>query len=161
MHSANVIHRDIKPANILVSCVDCSVKIADFGLARVVEVDVMARNQGLGNSVRCDGSFTNTVTDFESSNKVIAKDQDQSYSLGAMDTTGPLSDDSGHDSSGLDMSGGGMGMGLQPTAFDSQPFAGSGAMVTKVPLKRALTKHVVSHYLSYILLSLFAYAYLS
>lgn len=149
MHSANVIHRDIKPANILVSCVDCSVKIADFGLARVVEVDVMARNQG--NSVKCDGS-TNTVTDFESSNKAIAKDQDQSYSLGAMDTSGPLSDDSGHDSSGLDMSAG--GMGLQPTAFDSQPFAGSGATVTKVPLKRALTKHVVSHYLSYILLSL-------
>jgi serine/threonine protein kinase len=37
MHSANVIHRDIKPANILVSCTDCSVRIADFGLSRVVE----------------------------------------------------------------------------------------------------------------------------
>lgn len=37
MHSANVIHRDIKPANILVSCADCSVCIADFGLSRVVE----------------------------------------------------------------------------------------------------------------------------
>ena len=31
--------RDIKPANILVSCSDCSVKIADFGLSRVIEAD--------------------------------------------------------------------------------------------------------------------------
>lgn len=30
---------DIKPANILVSCSDCSVKIADFGLSRVVEAN--------------------------------------------------------------------------------------------------------------------------
>lgn len=37
IHSANVIHRDLKPANILVSCIDCTTKIADFGLARVVE----------------------------------------------------------------------------------------------------------------------------
>jgi mitogen-activated protein kinase 1/3 len=41
MHSANVIHRDIKPANILISCTDCSVKIADFGLARVIGEDAM------------------------------------------------------------------------------------------------------------------------
>jgi mitogen-activated protein kinase 1/3 len=39
IHSANVIHRDLKPANILVSCADCVVKIADFGLARVVRPD--------------------------------------------------------------------------------------------------------------------------
>lgn len=39
LHSANVIHRDLKPANILVSCADCSIKIADFGLARVVPSD--------------------------------------------------------------------------------------------------------------------------
>jgi serine/threonine protein kinase len=133
MHSANVIHRDIKPANILVSCVDCSVKIADFGLARVVEVDAMARNQG--NSLAPDGAAH--PVDFESSNKGVTKDQDQSYSLGAMDTSGPMLDDSGHDSSGLEIS-------QHSSAFDSQPFAGSGAIVTKVPLKRALTKHVVS-----------------
>jgi serine/threonine protein kinase len=42
IHSACVIHRDLKPANILVSCKNCSIKIADFGLSRVVgqeEVD--------------------------------------------------------------------------------------------------------------------------
>ena len=40
LHSANVIHRDLKPANILISCADCSIKIADFGLSRVVRPDI-------------------------------------------------------------------------------------------------------------------------
>lgn len=35
MHSANCIHRDIKPANLLVNQ-NCAVKIADFGLAKVI-----------------------------------------------------------------------------------------------------------------------------
>lgn len=43
IHSANVIHRDLKPANILVSCTDCVIKIADFGLSRVVDREVIAR----------------------------------------------------------------------------------------------------------------------
>jgi mitogen-activated protein kinase 1/3 len=37
LHTCNVVHRDLKPANILISCSNCAVKIADFGLARVVE----------------------------------------------------------------------------------------------------------------------------
>lgn len=36
-HSAEVFHRDLKPANVLIN-EDCSVKVADFGLARSVEV---------------------------------------------------------------------------------------------------------------------------
>ena len=40
IHSANVIHRDLKPANILVNCSDCTIKIADFGLSRVVRPDI-------------------------------------------------------------------------------------------------------------------------
>lgn len=38
IHSAGVIHRDIKPSNILINA-DCSIKIADFGLARSFLVD--------------------------------------------------------------------------------------------------------------------------
>lgn len=35
LHSAHVVHRDIKPRNILVNS-DCTIKLADFGLARVL-----------------------------------------------------------------------------------------------------------------------------
>jgi len=35
MHSGNLLHRDMKPSNILLNS-DCSVKVADFGLARSV-----------------------------------------------------------------------------------------------------------------------------
>ena len=41
IHGSNVIHRDLKPANILVSCADCTIKIADFGLSRVVGKDLI------------------------------------------------------------------------------------------------------------------------
>ena len=41
VHSANVIHRDLKPANILINCKDCGIKIADFGLSRVVDSKVI------------------------------------------------------------------------------------------------------------------------
>jgi mitogen-activated protein kinase 1/3 len=51
LHSANVIHRDLKPANILVNCTDCSIKIADFGLARVVGSDLIPHTASM--SVNC------------------------------------------------------------------------------------------------------------
>lgn len=41
IHGTNVIHRDLKPANILISCSDCTIKIADFGLSRVVGSDLI------------------------------------------------------------------------------------------------------------------------
>lgn len=37
IHSANVLHRDLKPMNLLINVEDLVLKIADFGLARVVD----------------------------------------------------------------------------------------------------------------------------
>ncbi|OWF47931.1 mitogen-activated protein kinase 4-like [Mizuhopecten yessoensis] len=39
IHSANVVHRDLKPANLLINLDDMVLKIADFGLARVVDTE--------------------------------------------------------------------------------------------------------------------------
>ena len=44
IHLSNVIHRDLKPANILVSCADTRIKVADFGLSRVVEADLTSQH---------------------------------------------------------------------------------------------------------------------
>ncbi|GKY92013.1 hypothetical protein MPSEU_000172900 [Mayamaea pseudoterrestris] len=41
IHSHSVIHRDLKPANILLN-EDCSLKICDFGLARIVDIASMS-----------------------------------------------------------------------------------------------------------------------
>lgn len=39
IHSANVLHRDLKPMNLLINVEDLILKIADFGLARVLDSD--------------------------------------------------------------------------------------------------------------------------
>jgi serine/threonine protein kinase len=44
IHQSNVIHRDLKPANILVSSTDMRIKIADFGLSRVVSADLVVQH---------------------------------------------------------------------------------------------------------------------
>ena len=49
LHSSSVIHRDLKPANILLN-EDCSLKICDFGLARIVNSDQVAKSNYDGDS---------------------------------------------------------------------------------------------------------------
>ncbi|XP_006812432.1 uncharacterized protein LOC102803083 [Saccoglossus kowalevskii] len=37
IHSANVLHRDLKPSNLLINLEDMTLKIGDFGLARIID----------------------------------------------------------------------------------------------------------------------------
>mmetsp|Transcript_4365 Transcript_4365/g.6150 ORF Transcript_4365/g.6150 Transcript_4365/m.6150 type:complete len:287 (-) Transcript_4365:836-1696(-) len=56
IHQSNVIHRDLKPANILVSMIDKRIKIADFGLSRVVGADLVVQHHnepGAGEDESC------------------------------------------------------------------------------------------------------------
>ena len=46
LHRCRVVHRDIKPANILIDPVTLTLRIADFGLSRVIEVTDEEEHQG-------------------------------------------------------------------------------------------------------------------
>lgn len=46
LHSANIIHRDVKPANILLN-EDCSLRLCDFGLSRVVHKERIVQTSTL------------------------------------------------------------------------------------------------------------------
>jgi serine/threonine protein kinase len=45
-HAQNVVHRDIKPSNVLI-CSDSTVKLMDFGLARVLVADTLTASGGV------------------------------------------------------------------------------------------------------------------
>lgn len=54
VHSASVLHRDIKPSNLLLDS-ECTVKLADFGLARSVAVST-ASSSSSGSSSQDEAS---------------------------------------------------------------------------------------------------------
>mmetsp|Transcript_8763 Transcript_8763/g.12540 ORF Transcript_8763/g.12540 Transcript_8763/m.12540 type:complete len:779 (-) Transcript_8763:565-2901(-) len=64
IHSSSVIHRDLKPANILLN-EDCSLKICDFGLARIVNSATMCssanNDEAASNGVDADPSSTSSL----------------------------------------------------------------------------------------------------
>lgn len=45
MHMNNIVHRDLKPQNILVTNDGTQVKIADFGLSRLIGSNVVLSTQ--------------------------------------------------------------------------------------------------------------------
>ncbi|KAI9141799.1 putative MAK2 protein [Paraphysoderma sedebokerense] len=45
LHSANVLHRDLKPSNLLLNA-NCDLKVCDFGLARIANIDEETNTAG-------------------------------------------------------------------------------------------------------------------
>jgi serine/threonine protein kinase len=65
IHSMNVIHRDLKPANILINCSNCHIKIADFGLARILDCNGNGEAAG-GEGGNSSSSKKDSVSDSDS-----------------------------------------------------------------------------------------------
>jgi mitogen-activated protein kinase 1/3 len=172
IHKTNVIHRDLKPANVLVSCNDCTVKIADFGLSRVVGADLVTQPQQSHNdSMYCDGKAGEEdymVVDDNSN----GNDDDSPYSGHSGDdntttttttataqttnTTGMKSafsfanslhsngaTNNNNNSSGTGAGGAGGGQGSGGGGLSGALKAG---LPNPLPLKRGLTKHVVTRW---------------
>lgn len=55
LHASFMIHRDLKPANILLN-EDCSLKICDFGLARLIDGSQVAKNSDESSKHESSGS---------------------------------------------------------------------------------------------------------
>jgi mitogen-activated protein kinase 1/3 len=121
LHQNNVIHRDLKPANILVSCVDCSIKIADFGLARVVDNEFVPTKS-------MDYTEDAQSRRMRSHNSSMRRYQN-------------LSNDS------LDAAVNNLNMSMSLSAsMDSQQAPPPNQQPSKPKLRRSLTKHVVTRW---------------
>uniref|UniRef100_A0A7S4A9N4 Mitogen-activated protein kinase n=1 Tax=Pseudo-nitzschia australis TaxID=44445 RepID=A0A7S4A9N4_9STRA len=117
IHSGNVIHRDLKPANILLN-EDCSLKICDFGLARIVDEISVARSSSLTSSSN-DINIGTTNADVNISNTAAAM------------------------KAAKRLAGRSCSISEQSLSYDD----GEGAAITpNMPLTRQLTKHVVTRW---------------
>jgi mitogen-activated protein kinase 1/3 len=116
LHKTNVIHRDLKPANVLVCCNDCTVKIADFGLSRVVGADLIV-HQHHGDSMY-QGKTPESQDEMDDRDE-LDDDEDSSFST--------------HSS------------GKQETAFGFASGMLK-SLPSPLPLRRGLTKHVVTRW---------------
>ena len=145
IHLSNVIHRDLKPANILISCTDTTVKIADFGLSRVVGSDLTSQYHPLPlpkdeSEGRMEEVYTNNKLNLGKLKTVT--DNSISHSQGSSDTDElalPLPD---------------YAIGKQQQQSISPPktedlnveYKQEASKIVPPKLKRSLTKHVVTRW---------------
>lgn len=135
-----------QPANILVSCLDCSVKIADFGLSRVVEPTVSERKTKFPSD---DNDEDEEESDDIDLAKALAMGQEDANAQRitstlpshAFNNKQSLSDHqiSSTHHTPVDITT----LHIIPGSTQGSPTSGV-PTVTKVLLKRALTRHVVS-----------------
>lgn len=132
IHSMNVIHRDLKPANILVSCADCSIKIADFGLARVAHTHFFPEklsslsdsfDQNQSNAVNMNSQSCDSLLE---SPRAFSRDFQQTYGHSAA---------VGVNNNGSNLMNNTSNFSILPGSYPQPPSA-----------RRGLTKHVVTRW---------------
>lgn len=145
IHQTNVIHRDLKPANVLVSCADCTVKIADFGLSRVVGSDlIVTHHHDSMYHPRDEAMTTGDGSDD------YGMDEDDVNTIGeGSDSPNNDSDTHSNQSFGQhssDKERGSSGGEDSSKSLQKSIFGFSKATLPPLPLRRGLTKHVVTRW---------------
>lgn len=132
IHGTNVIHRDLKPANLLVCCADCTVKIADFGLSRVVGEDLIVTHiepdhvSGDGEEAGAEVDGPVSLNDDMTSTKSAASAAALEDNMPPVPTVPPSATE------------------LPPIIPTS--VATTGIPPAPLPLKRGLTRHVITRW---------------
>lgn len=142
IHQTNVIHRDLKPANVLVSCADCTIKIADFGLSRVVGSDQIVTNH------HHDSMYQDKPGSEASEDYPMDEDDNNTFGEGSVNDndSDSHSTHSGSKERGLGIEeGNSSSHNLQKSIFGFQKGSFHGAP-SPLPLRRGLTKHVVTRW---------------
>mmetsp|Transcript_13595 Transcript_13595/g.19199 ORF Transcript_13595/g.19199 Transcript_13595/m.19199 type:complete len:629 (-) Transcript_13595:119-2005(-) len=129
IHSAHVIHRDLKPANILLN-EDCTLKICDFGLSRVVGQEHISRGCNCSQSTeKSEGSCDDEEGEENHENILFKHNKQCDLAHGCNPTEMHLPHTLGRDTS----------------VFDDK-VKSSRIPLEKMQLKRQLTKHVVTRW---------------
>lgn len=135
IHQTNVIHRDLKPANVLVSCADCTVKIADFGLSRVVGSDLIVTHYDAEVESSGSGDAGFMSEDEETQNPPV---QLPVTSVAGSSATAAPATESGPPRLPSSMSLRSNAPSMPPSRLEALP--------PPLPLKRGLTKHVITRW---------------
>ena len=141
IHRTNVIHRDLKPANILVSCADTTIKIADFGLSRVVGSDLVVQHHG-GSSKMISSPINEEVLLFPSEESERDENTSSTSLMDLLDSFNSIpTQQQQRNTTSTSFS-----TSTSTLMEQDSPPPPPTLLPQKLPLKRALTKHVVTRW---------------